>query len=113
MLAVSKRGNAITLVAAFNRGNAQKNQGRPDPASGTRKATGLCDRRALITARVDTPAWTLERAAQALRDGAGTRFDPAVVAAFTATEDEFRSIASQLFGEHYEPAAQPQEALIT
>jgi putative two-component system response regulator len=66
---------------------------------------------ALITKRVYKPAWSHERAAQTVRDGAGTHFDPAVVAAFTAAEDEFRSIARQFSDAQYETAAQAQAAL--
>jgi response regulator RpfG family c-di-GMP phosphodiesterase len=66
---------------------------------------------ALITKRVYKPAWSHERAAQTVREGAGSHFDPAVVAAFTAAEDEFRAIARQFSDEHHEIAAQPQEAM--
>jgi HD-GYP domain-containing protein (c-di-GMP phosphodiesterase class II) len=66
---------------------------------------------ALITKRVYKPAWSHERAAKTVRDGAGSHFDPAVVAAFTAAEEEFRAIAQQFSDEQYETAAQPQEAM--
>ena len=66
---------------------------------------------ALITKRVYKPAWPHERAAQTVRDGAGSHFDPAVVAAFIAAEGEFRSIAQQFSDAQYETADQAQEAL--
>lgn len=60
---------------------------------------------ALITRRVYKPAWSHERAAQTVREGAGSHFDPAVVAAFLAAEEEFRAIARQFSDEMHEPAA--------
>jgi HD-GYP domain-containing protein (c-di-GMP phosphodiesterase class II) len=68
---------------------------------------------ALITKRVYKPAWSHEQAAQTVRDGAGSHFDPAVVEAFIAAEDEFRSIARQFSDALYESAAQPQVAVMT
>jgi HD-GYP domain-containing protein (c-di-GMP phosphodiesterase class II) len=50
---------------------------------------------ALTTQRVYKPAWSHEQAARTVREGAGSHFDPAVVAAFTAAEEEFRSIARE------------------
>jgi HD-GYP domain-containing protein (c-di-GMP phosphodiesterase class II) len=57
---------------------------------------------ALITKRVYKPAWSHEQAARTVREGAGSHFDPAVVAAFSAAEDEFRAIARQFSDARYE-----------
>ncbi len=66
---------------------------------------------ALITKRVYKPAWSHERAAQTVREGAGSHFDPVVVAAFVAAEDEFREIARQFSDAKNETAVPAQEAL--
>jgi putative two-component system response regulator len=50
---------------------------------------------ALISKRVYKPAFTHEQAATQLRKGRGTHFDPDIVDAFDAIEDEFREIASR------------------
>jgi hypothetical protein len=60
---------------------------------------------ALTTKRVYKPAWSHEQAARTVREGAGSHFDPAVVAAFTAAEDEFRSIAREFSDAQHEAEA--------
>lgn len=47
---------------------------------------------ALTSERVYKPAMPHEKAAQLLREGAGTQFDPEVVAAFDRMESNFRSV---------------------
>lgn len=48
---------------------------------------------ALISRRCYKPPFPHEKAASIIREGSGSHFDPAVVAAFTALEDEFKDIA--------------------
>ncbi|PWC39401.1 two-component system response regulator [Azospirillum sp. TSO35-2] len=48
---------------------------------------------ALISRRCYKAPFPHEKAAAIIREGSGSHFDPAVVAAFTALEDEFRDIA--------------------
>lgn len=49
---------------------------------------------ALTSQRVYKPAMPHEKAARLIREGAGTQFDPAVVAAFEAVADEFERRAT-------------------
>ena len=51
---------------------------------------------ALTTRRVYKPAFPHEEARQIIVDGAGTHFDPEVVRAFLATEDEIRRIKREI-----------------
>ncbi|MBU3666471.1 MAG: two-component system response regulator [Chthoniobacterales bacterium] len=53
---------------------------------------------ALISKRNYKEAMTHEDAAKAIRDGRGTHFDPDVVDAFFATQDQFREVAAR-FGD--------------
>ncbi|OGG93125.1 MAG: histidine kinase [Candidatus Lambdaproteobacteria bacterium RIFOXYD12_FULL_49_8] len=55
---------------------------------------------ALISARVYKPAFSHEKAAQIITEGKGTHFDPQLIEAFLATEDEFKSIARQFGDQH-------------
>ncbi|PGH58412.1 two-component system response regulator [Azospirillum palustre] len=50
---------------------------------------------ALISRRCYKPPFPHEKAASIIRDGSGSHFDPAIVAAFNALEDEFTDIASR------------------
>lgn len=50
---------------------------------------------ALISRRCYKPPFPHEKAASIIRDGSGSHFDPVVVAAFNALEDEFTDIASR------------------
>lgn len=50
---------------------------------------------ALISRRVYKPAFSHRRAAEIIRDGRGTHFDPAIVDAFLVLEDEFERIANE------------------
>ena len=50
---------------------------------------------ALISARCYKVAFSHEKAATILRDGAGSQHDPDVVQAFFDTENEFKSVAAQ------------------
>ncbi|CAO3458973.1 response regulator [Azospirillum largimobile] len=50
---------------------------------------------ALISRRCYKPSFPHEKAAAIIREGSGSHFDPAVVAAFTALEDEFKDIANR------------------
>jgi putative two-component system response regulator len=50
---------------------------------------------ALSTRRVYKDRWELEHVNDFLRDKAGTHFDPALVEAYFAVQDEFRAIAEQ------------------
>ena len=59
---------------------------------------------ALISARVYKPAWPHEKATEAIRDGAGTHFDPDVVEAFLAIEDAIRAIAAEYSDAAYNAA---------
>lgn len=56
---------------------------------------------ALISERVYKPAWPHEKAVDAIRDGAGTHFDPDVAAAFLAAESAIRAIAEAYSNESY------------
>lgn len=51
---------------------------------------------ALVTRRVYKPAMDHGAAAAIIRDGAGSHFDPAVVAAFNRVEQGFREVAQRL-----------------
>lgn len=59
---------------------------------------------ALISKRVYKPAFPHEKAMGIIRDGAGRHFDPDVVAAFIAREDQVRAIARQYADQHTEAA---------
>ena len=50
---------------------------------------------ALTSRRVYKPAMTHEQAAEIIREGRGTHFDPAVVDAFVALQQTFREIAAR------------------
>ncbi|MFP5513902.1 MAG: two-component system response regulator [Alphaproteobacteria bacterium] len=50
---------------------------------------------ALISRRCYKPPFPHEKAASIIREGSGSHFDPVVVAAFTALEDEFKDIADR------------------
>lgn len=50
---------------------------------------------ALISARVYKPAFSHEKARQIILAGNGTHFDPVVIEAFLALEEDFKTIASQ------------------
>jgi len=50
---------------------------------------------ALISKRVYKPAFSHDQAAQIIRAGSGQQFDPVVVEAFSAIEDEFIEIAER------------------
>jgi len=56
---------------------------------------------ALISKRVYKPAFPHEKARQIILEGSGSHFDPEVVAAFQAVEEEFLSIAAA-FADHAE-----------
>ncbi len=67
-------------------------KGEEIPASG--RLMALADvYDALTSKRVYKDAMSHENAATIIREGSGTHFDPEVVAAFIALEDEFRTIA--------------------
>jgi len=53
---------------------------------------------ALTTARPYKEAFTHEVAAQTIKDGAGTHFDPVLVEVFCSIEDEFAQISSEIGG---------------
>jgi HD-GYP domain-containing protein (c-di-GMP phosphodiesterase class II) len=59
---------------------------------------------ALISKRVYKPAFSHEKAVGILRDGAGSHFDPDIVAAMDACEDQFKAIARQFGDQHTEAA---------
>lgn len=59
---------------------------------------------ALISKRVYKPAFSHDKAMGILRDGAGTHFDPAMVAALDACEDQFKAIALQYGDQHTQAA---------
>lgn len=59
---------------------------------------------ALISKRVYKPAFPHEKAAEILKDGAGTHFDPDVVDAFIACEAQFKDIARRYGDEHTQVA---------
>jgi len=50
---------------------------------------------ALISKRVYKPAFSHEKAVAIIREGRGSHFDPDVVDAMDATEDQFKSVAAQ------------------
>ncbi len=50
---------------------------------------------ALISKRVYKPAFSHEKAGQIIREGKGSHFDPAVVDAYLAIEEEFKKIAQE------------------
>ena len=60
---------------------------------------------ALISRRVYKEPWEWTRATQFIRDGAGSQFDPAVVEAFFAVEEQCRAIHDKF--PDLEPALQP------
>jgi len=55
---------------------------------------------ALISRRVYKPAFTHEKAVEILREERGAHFDPQVLDAFLAREDDFRNIASRFRDEY-------------
>lgn len=59
---------------------------------------------ALISKRVYKPAFSHEKAMEIIREGRGKHFDPDVVAAMDAIEDEFRDIAEK-YGDRQHEAA--------
>jgi putative two-component system response regulator len=59
---------------------------------------------ALSTKRVYKDSWNLERVDDYLRQQSGTHFDPALVEAYLAIRDEFRTIAEQ-YADDVQPAA--------
>ncbi len=59
---------------------------------------------ALISKRVYKPAFPHEKAMGILREGAGSHFDPDVIAALDASEEQFRAIARQYGDEHTQAA---------
>ncbi|MFR0692852.1 two-component system response regulator [Enterobacterales bacterium AE_CKDN230030158-1A_HGKHYDSX7] len=61
---------------------------------------------ALISRRIYKNAMPHEAAVEHIRSQRGVHFDPQVVDAFLALQDEFRRIA-QRFGDHEAPAAEP------
>lgn len=66
--------------------------GRQIPVEG--RIVAICDVfDALISERSYKAAWPLERAVEEIRRASGTKFDPAIVAAFTRCVDEFAKIA--------------------
>ena len=60
---------------------------------------------ALISKRVYKPAFPHGKAMTIIREGSATHFDPEIVAALDACEDQFKAIALQ-FGDHHTDAAQ-------
>ncbi len=54
---------------------------------------------ALISKRVYKPAFTHEKAAAIIREESGAHFDPVVVEAFSAIEEEFKRIAAEFADE--------------
>ena len=59
---------------------------------------------ALISKRVYKPAFTHDKAVEIIREGSGTHFDPDVVDAMNATEDQFKTVAVAYGGEHNQAA---------
>jgi putative two-component system response regulator len=64
---------------------------------------------ALISQRVYKPALPHDEAVAILRDGRGSHFDPDILDAFLALQDEFRLIA-QRFADSTDPTAAGREA---
>ena len=54
---------------------------------------------ALTTRRVYKPAVSHDKAAEVIRDGSGTHFDPKVIDAFLAVQDRFRAVHAELEAE--------------
>lgn len=59
---------------------------------------------ALISKRVYKPAFSHDKAMSLIREGAGVHFDPEIVAALDACEDQFQAIARQFGDQHTEAA---------
>lgn len=59
---------------------------------------------ALISKRVYKPAFSHDKAMGLIREGAGVHFDPEIVAALDACEDQFQAIARQFGDQHTEAA---------
>lgn len=59
---------------------------------------------ALISKRVYKPAFPHDKAMGLIREGAGIHFDPEIVAALDACEDQFQAIARQFGDQHTEAA---------
>ncbi|HEY9163620.1 MAG TPA: HD domain-containing phosphohydrolase [Magnetovibrio sp.] len=59
---------------------------------------------ALISKRVYKPAFSHDKAMGILREGSGTHFDPDIIAALDACEDQFQAIARQFGDAHTEAA---------
>ena len=66
---------------------------------------------ALITKRVYKPAFSHEKAMEILRDGRGGHFDPDVIDAMVAHEDDFQAIAKAYADEGF--SAAPLESAVT
>jgi HD-GYP domain-containing protein (c-di-GMP phosphodiesterase class II) len=60
---------------------------------------------ALISKRVYKPAFPHEKAMAIIHEGSATHFDPDILAALDACEDQFKAVALQ-FGDHHTAAAQ-------
>ena len=60
---------------------------------------------ALISRRVYKPAFTHHDSVQIIQKSCGTHFDPDVVAAFDAVQEDFRRIAAQYADEELAPTA--------
>ena len=60
---------------------------------------------ALISRRVYKPAFTHQDSVQIIQKSCGTHFDPDVVAAFDAVQEDFRRIAAQYADEELAPTA--------
>ncbi|MBI5524386.1 MAG: CHASE2 domain-containing protein [Desulfarculus sp.] len=65
---------------------------------------------ALVSPRVYKPALSHEQAVEIIREGQGTQFDPEVVAAFLAVQQEFCVIATELADPHQECETPAEEA---
>ena len=63
---------------------------------------------ALTTSRVYKPAYSHEVAKEIILEGRGKHFDPDVVDAFLASEDEFLSIKQRLDSETIEPVVEDE-----
>lgn len=59
---------------------------------------------ALISKRVYKPAFPHEKAVSIIKDGSGSHFDPRIVEAFLAVEDDVKAIAARYSDEHTEAA---------
>ncbi len=78
-------------------------KGRDIPISGRLMAVAdVYD--ALISKRVYKPAFPHEKAMSIIREGRGSHFDPDVVEALDAVEEEFKAIAAKYKDEHTEAA---------